>query len=262
MRLGGRGLGPEHVLHDLALADFSGDEGSDVTAVAKHGCAIAHRDHLGEAVRDEQNRSTAAAPILHHGEDPLREIGRQRRRDLVEQQKLRIACHRSREIDHPQERQGHVARLFGEVDVDVHLAQPLPHRIHVHRGEANVLRDGEIWHERRILEHRRQADPCSPRRRRDANGLATQIDGAAIPLDDARQDLDERALAGAVGPEERVHLTGVDGETRRLERDDRAVALSDVACLEQAHPSPPGHPEGAPRRRPFRSLLCPTAPCS
>jgi hypothetical protein len=46
--------------------------------------------------------------------------------------------------------------------------------------------------------------------------------------DDARQDLDERALAGAVGAEQRVDLAGLDDEVGGAQRHDRPVALGDV----------------------------------
>ena len=80
---------------DLALAAFTRHEGSDIAAVAKHGRAIAHGDHLGEPMRDEEDRPALAAPLLHHGKDALREIGWQRRGDLVEQQKLWVASQRA-----------------------------------------------------------------------------------------------------------------------------------------------------------------------
>ena len=60
------------------------------------------------------------ALAAHHGEDPLREIGRQRRGDLVKEQQLRVAGERAREVDHPQERQRHVGHELAEVDVELH----------------------------------------------------------------------------------------------------------------------------------------------
>ena len=54
---------------------------------------------------------------------------------------------------------------------------------------------------------------------RDAHGRAVDGDRAAVAPDDARQDLDERALAGAVRAEQRVHLARLDDEVGRAERD-------------------------------------------
>ena len=153
-----------------------------------------------------EDRPTATTPVLHHREHPLGEIGRQRGGDLVKQQELRIPRHRSGEIDHPQERQRNIARLLTEVDLDVHRSQPLPDLLDLQPGEADVLRDRQVGYERRILEHGREPDAGRLRRRRDADRLAAQLDAAAVALDDAREDLDERALAGAVRAEERVDL--------------------------------------------------------
>ena len=71
------------------------------------------------------------APLAHHREDALGEVGRQRGGDLVEQQQLRIARERAREVDHPQQRQRQVAGQLGEVDVEVHRAQLSPHGVDV-----------------------------------------------------------------------------------------------------------------------------------
>ena len=107
----------------------------------------------------------------HHVEDALGEVGGQRRRDLVEDQKLRVARERAREVDHAQQRQRHVVRLLVEVDVEVELAQVPADRADGRSGQAQVLRDGQVGHERRILEDRREPDPRRLRRRRDAARL-------------------------------------------------------------------------------------------
>ena len=119
-RFGGPGracdLRAEHELDDLLLAPFAGHERADVAAVAEDGRAIAVCDHLAQAVRDEQGRAPALLLSLHHREDPLGEIRRQRGGDLVEDQELRIARERAREVEHPLHRQRHVQHLLGEVD--------------------------------------------------------------------------------------------------------------------------------------------------
>ena len=105
---------------------------------------------------------------LHDGEDALGEIGRKRGGDLVEDQQLRVARERARQIEHPQERQRHVERLLPEVDLEVELAQVPAHRVDRRAGQAEVLLDRQIGDECRILEDRREPDPRRLRRRRDA----------------------------------------------------------------------------------------------
>ena len=96
---------------------------ADGGAVAQDRRAVARRDHLGEAVRDEEDRAAPFALRAHDREDALGEVGRQRGGDLVEQQQLRLARERAREVDHALHRQRHVAGQLREVDVEVHLAQ-------------------------------------------------------------------------------------------------------------------------------------------
>src|SRR5437773_9841125 len=62
---------------------------------------------------------------------------------------------------------------------------------------------------------------------------AANADRASVRPHPTAQDLHERALARPVRPHQGVDLPGSDRERRRAQRDDRAVALRDVACVEQ-----------------------------
>ena len=231
----------------------------DVAAVAEHGGAVAVRDHLAQAVGDEERRAAALLLAPHHVEDALGEVGGKRGGDLVQDQELRVARERAREVEHPQQRQRHVDRLLVEVDLEVQLAQMPAHRGDGRPGQAQVLRDGQVGHERGILEDGREPDPRRLRRRGDAARLAVDEDRAAVRPDHAGEHLHERALAGAVRSEEGVHLARLDDERCRPQRDDRAVALRHLACGQEAHAwVREGAPDGAP------SLFAPgaTAPCS
>ena len=186
-------------------------------------------------MRDEENRAAAFPLRLHDREDALGQIRGQRGRDLVEDQQPRVACERAREVEHAQHRQGHVEYMLAEVDVEVELVQAPPHRADRRAGEPHVLLDAEVRHERGILEHRREPDPRRLRRRGDAHRAPSTRISPASGADHARQHLDERALAGAVRAEERVHLPRLDHERRRPQSHHRAVALRDLACGEEAH---------------------------
>ncbi len=216
-------------------------------------------DHLAEAVGDEERRAAALLLAPHHVEDALGEVGRERGGDLVQDQQLRVARERAREVEHPQQRQRQVGGLLAEVDLEVELAQVTPHLGDGRPGQAQVLRDGQVGHERRILEDGREADPRRLCRRGDAALLAVDADRATVRPDHAGEHLHERALAGAVRTEQGVHLPGLDDERGRPQRDDRAVALRNLACGQEAHAwVREGAPGGAP------SLFAPeaTAPCS
>ena len=228
-------LRAEHELDDLLLAALLRDERPDVLAVAQHRRAVAVRDHLTQAVRDEERRAAALLLPAHHVEDALREVGRKGGGDLVEDQQLRLARERARQVDHPQERQRHVERLLPEVDLEIELVQVPADRVDRRAGQAEVLRDRQVGHERGILEDGREPDARRLRRRRDPRGLAVHLDRAGVLPDHPGQHLDERALAGAVRAQERVHLTRLDDERRRPQRHHRSVALRYLACGEEAH---------------------------
>ncbi len=238
-RLGALGsacdLCAEHELDDLLLAPFAGHERADVAAVPEDGRAIAVCDHLAQAVRDEQGRAPALLLRLHHREDPLGEIRGQRGGDLVEDQELRIARERTREVEHPLHRQRHVQHLLGEVDVEIEVAQVPSHRLDGRAREPKVLRDGQVGHERGILEDGRQSDAHRLRRRGDACLGAVHKNRAGVRPDHAGQHLDERALARTVRSEQGVDLARFDDERRRSKRDHRSVALRHLACGQKAH---------------------------
>ena len=122
------GLGPEHVLDDLRLAALGGHERADVVAVAQDRRAVAERDHLGEAVRDEEHGAVLLLQLAGDLEDALGEVGRKCRRDLVQQEQLRLTRERAREVEHAQHRQRQVAGLVVEVERDAHVRQALPAR--------------------------------------------------------------------------------------------------------------------------------------
>src|SRR5262249_14053859 len=61
--------------------------------------------------------------------------------------------------------------------------------------------------------------------------LAAPVDRAGVGLDDARQDLQERGLAGAVLADERVRLCRGDVEAHAPEGLDGAERLADVPEL-------------------------------
>jgi hypothetical protein len=167
---------------------------------------------------------------------------------LVEQQELRVVNQRLRQLD-PLLHAGGVAAdgpvtLLVEPHVAQHLRGPLPrrgggeagHAAHVGHelGGGGIGREavvlGQVAHEladlrplaRDVQAHYR----CGPRRR----------------VDEAQQDLEQGALAGAVGADQ-PDDAGLHLEVQRVERGDvLAVALGEVSGLDERHrgPSLPG----------------------
>ena len=62
---------------------------------------------------------------------------------------------------------------------------------------------------------------------------AGERDLASVGVVDARQDLDQRRLAGAVLPEQRVNLAAANVEVDMIERERRGEALDEAGHDEQ-----------------------------
>ncbi len=90
------------------------------------------------------------------------------------------------------------------------------------RGVAHedVLGHGELRVEAQLLVHRGHAGGLGLVGAVEADLLAIDADGAAVRLVHARDDLDERGLAGPVLADEGMDLAGSDREVDVLERAD------------------------------------------
>ena len=76
----------KHELDDTLFAAAGGVGDADGEPVAQHGGAITQCRYLGHAMGNEDHAATTLAPAPYYAEDALREIGRQRRSYLVDQQ--------------------------------------------------------------------------------------------------------------------------------------------------------------------------------
>ena len=97
----------------------------------------------------------------------------------------------------------------------------------------DVLGDGQILEDRRLLVHGDDAQPVCGLRVGDPPRRALDRDLALVGLDDPGQDLDERRLAGAVLADERVDGAGTDREAHLGDCLDAAVAPRDAAQLHE-----------------------------
>ena len=262
-RLGCAASGPS-MCSTICRSPPPGDERPDVTAVPQHRRAVADRDHLGQPVRDEEDRATTLAPVPHHREHALGEIGRQRRGDLVEQQ---AAADRA-----PARARGRSCAAVGsgtspacsrEVDrrcpsraaarLTASTASP------VRRRFCATVRSGTSagsWNTGASPmraacggDATRTALPRARSCRRRAGCTPVRI-------------LTNVLLPAPFAPSSAWTSPALDREVRRRERDDRAVALADLAGFEQRrHASATGQiGRGAPRT-PLPLALLPTAPC-
>ena len=208
---------------------------ADRLALAQDRGPVAHRGDLDHAVGDEDDRPLAAALAADDLEHALGQVRRQRRGHLVEHQHVGLDGQRAGEVDDAQRRQRHAARPWrtGRGRSRPSSRDPVAERLERRLGEAQVRPDVEIRDERRLLVDGDEAAPAGLGRRVDDRAAAADGDRAAVGPDGAGEDLDEGALAGAVGAHQRVDLAGADRERGGLQRDDRAVRLGDAGGLEQ-----------------------------
>ncbi len=91
---------------------------------------------------------------------------------------------------------------------------------------------------------------------------AVQVDLAALGRIDAREDLDQGRLAGAVLAEQRVHLAALDLEVDGVERERAGEALAEPVksrAAASALPSQRGSAFKGAGRRPARGRSAPIA---
>ena len=223
----------EHQVDDLVLRAGGHVDDADGLAVAQDRGAIADRRDLDQAVRDEDDRPVVAL-LLDHPEHQLGQVGRERRGDLVEQQHVGLDRQRTGQVDDAERGERQPPREARQAQVpETQLVQPVAERLQRCRGEPQVVADVEIRDDRGLLVDGHEPVAARVGRRVRHALAAPDDDPAAVRRDRAGQDLDERALAGAVGAHQRVDLAGSDRQRRVVERDHGAVRLGDVGRLEQ-----------------------------
>ncbi len=100
-------------------------------------------------------------------------------------------------------------------------------------AEEQVEVHRELRDQREILVDRLDPVCAGGLDRVEADALAADDDVAPVLLVEAAQDLDERALAGAVVADEPEHLALAEDEVDAAEDDERTEALRHAADLER-----------------------------
>src|SRR5207247_7484508 len=100
--------------------------------------------------------------------------------------------------------------------------------------EQDVLRYGQVRAEGELLVD--EGDAAPPRLERGGRSVRSAVDvhRAATGTHSAGDDVRERALAGAVFPDQGVHLTRAEREIDPVQRHRRPEPLGDVADLQHA----------------------------
>src|SRR5262249_41311313 len=115
--------------------------------------------------------------------------------------------------------------------------------------------------EAELLRHQTETQPLRLLRPAHAPGLTVDCDRAAVRLDDAHENIDERALARAILAAKSANFSGADGQRDILERGGPWIGLAhapDRQDLLQNYPPPRRETprSGLDRaQRSYRSLL-------
>ncbi len=214
----------DHQPHHAVARDLADRQRRHQPAVAQHRDAIGEGHHFLEAMRDVDAADAVRPQLAHQGEQPRRlDVGEGGRR-LVEQEHLGARAEGARDLDqlllgHAQ-RPGRSIEVERDADPGQQLAGAGPagapvdaaEEAAVLQAEGQVLGDREVGQERRLLIDWRHAQAAHPRRVGPLDRLAADRHRAGIGPDGPGHHPDQRALAGPVLADQRVHLTGPDVE--------------------------------------------------
>ena len=241
-----------------------------------------------EVVLDHEHRGVER--VAHLAEERAQRLGlalRDPGGGLVEQQHRRLVREHAREVD---DAAGAGRQLVTEavgvraqaepidelVDPGAHRGLGTRHRREVERGarrdcgtrtarsHATAIVSRTVsagnrrpsWNDRPRPSGARACGARPRRRRAPATPDPAGRDRARVGTHEARHDVEQRGLAGAVRPDHADDLAARDGERDAGERDDAAEAHADVAQLERGagavgagDPRAVGRRTGPPRRR-------------
>src|SRR5579864_3671105 len=216
---------------------FAARHRDDPVAGVKDMLQVVADEHAGDALfRQTAHEADHLAGFLHG-----QVIGR-----LVEDQQLRLEVHRTRNCHALALSAGQFAeQCFGgtqmQVDIGDGLDRFAAHARAIHRADAEqrkvqrlpankqIARNRQVGHQRVVLVDGFDAELHRRLRRADAHRLTLKQDLAFIRPVNARQDLDECRLAGAVVAEQADDLAAPEFQTDAFQRVYARVPLVEIA---------------------------------
>src|SRR5205085_1482770 len=128
----------------------------------------------------------------------------------------------------------------GELRVDLPLQGLAPHQVEPQvMAQVAVVADHQVVEDRqrqaepRSLEGARDADPVDLLRGKVDDRRAFESDLAAAGGKDSGEHVEERRLAGAVGPDQTEHRPALDVEVEAVERDQPSESARQCAAAQQ-----------------------------
>ena len=240
-----RDVAADHLAHEVVDRGVGDRAGGDVGAVAHDRDGVAQVEDLVEAVRDEQQRATLVAQAAGDGEEPLDLDAAERRGRLVHDEHLGVERDRLGDLDDLLVGDRQAERRAVGVDPHAEAAEQLErlgaHELAVDAAERagrlaaheDVLGDRQVGEERRLLVDDGDAGGLRLRRAGEVDGLAVEQQIARVAAVEARDDLDERRLAGAVLADQGVDRAALEREASGAEGDDGAERLDHPTQFER-----------------------------
>ena len=234
-------LAADHHLDDRVDARLAGGHRVDVRAVAHHGDGVAEAEDLVEAVGDEDQRAALVAEAAGDGEQPVHLDPAQGGGGLVHDQQPRVERDGLGDLEDLLVGDRQAQRGTARVDVD---AEPGEERLGlgVHgaavdavcpaerlAAHEDVLGDREVREQRGLLVDHGDAGVLGLGGAVEVDLLVTEQELAGVAAVDAGDDLDQRRLAGAVLPDQRVDGPGSCLDAAGPQGDDGTERLRDVA---------------------------------
>ena len=213
-------------------------------AVAQHGDPVADPVELLHPVADVHHREPAVAQPLDHAEQRLDLAGLERRGRLVHDDHPGVDRDGPGEGDHLLRAHAEAAQRAAHVGVHAVLGEqafgPGVHLGHIDDAEAvarlapeqQVAGHAHHRHQVDLLVDGRDAGPLRLQRGGERHRLAPVTQLAPVGPVHPGEDLDEGRLAGAVLPDERVHLAGQEGARHLVEGEHPGESFGDPPGLE------------------------------
>ncbi len=232
---------PDHQRDELVMRHRCRLADARDAAILHDRDAVGDLENLGHAVRDVDDRDALGRKAPDDPEEVAAFVDGQGRGRLVEDEQLEIMREALGDLDHLLLAWGQQGHRCARVDVDLQIGQDPPRTL-IHRGPpddaqrvdrlaagVDVLGDAERTHEAALLvDHGDSGVGGALLVEADDRG-AVDLDGAAVRLIHARDQVHERRLAGAVLADQRVHLAAPDLERDVIDRTDAREGPDHVA---------------------------------
>ena len=240
--------GAAHHLRDQVVVAHPRDEPRiDAAAVAEDGISVGDVPDLLEEMADVDHRDPACRQAPDQCEEALHLLALKAAGRLVHQEDARVPRQGAADLHHlprgeGQLRHAAVGIQLRAAEVAQESERAPPGRAPIDPApacrldpEQDVLRHGQVRAEGELLVD--EGDAAPPRLERGGRSVrpAVEMHRAAIGTHGAGYDVHEGALAGAVFPDQGVHLARAEREVDPVERQRRREPFGDVADPQHAH---------------------------